>query len=138
MRPHAPYTFIYFATSLQKNQASLRVTPRNLSRTLLYDNLLFMVRNGGLLAAVDATNGKLLYRERLNAPGQYSASPVAANDHIYLSSNRGVITIVKVNKEFKITHQHDLKDPVFVTPAIDKNTLYIRTEKALLAFRTND
>jgi len=97
-----------------------------------------MVRNGGLLAAVDATNGKLLYRERLNAPGQYSASPVAANDHIYLSSNRGVITIVKVNKEFKITHQHDLKDPVFVTPAIDKNTLYIRTEKALLAFRTND
>ena len=106
--------------------------------TLLYDNLLFMVRNGGLLAAVDATNGKLLYRERLNAPGQYSASPVAANDHIYLSSNRGVITIVKVNKEFKITHQHDLKDPVFVTPAIDKNTLYIRTEKALLAFRTND
>jgi len=27
---------------------------------------------------------------------------------------------------------------VFVTPAIDKNTLYIRTEKALLAFREND
>jgi outer membrane protein assembly factor BamB len=106
--------------------------------TLLYNNLIYMVRNGGLLAAVDATNGKLLYRERLNAPGQYSASPVAANDHIYLSSNRGVITVVKVNKEFKITHQHDLKDPVFVTPAIDKNTLYIRTEKALLAFRTND
>jgi len=28
-----------------------------------------------------------------------------------------------------------LNDPVFVTPAIDKNTLYVRTEKALLAFR---
>jgi outer membrane protein assembly factor BamB len=105
---------------------------------LLYDNLIYMVRNGGLLVAVDATNGKLLHRERLNAPGQYSASPVGANGHVYLCSNRGVITIVKMNKEFKITHQHDLKDPVFVTPAIDKNTLYVRTEKALWAFRTND
>ena len=106
--------------------------------TLLYDNLLFMVRNGGLLAAVDATNGKLLYRERLNAPGQYSASPVAANDHVYLASNRGTITVVKADRQFEITHQHDLNDPVFVTPAIDKNTLYVRTEKALLAFRKND
>jgi outer membrane protein assembly factor BamB len=94
-----------------------------------------MVRNGGLLAAVDATNGKLLYRERLNAPGQYSASPVAANNHVYLASNLGVITVVKADRQFEITHQHNLMDPVFVTPAIDKNTLYIRTEKSLRAFR---
>ena len=38
---------------------------------LLYGNLIYMVRNGGLLSAVDAANGKLLYRERLNAPGQH-------------------------------------------------------------------
>ncbi|MDC0276830.1 PQQ-binding-like beta-propeller repeat protein [bacterium] len=104
---------------------------------LLYDNLIYMVRNGGLLSTVDATNGKLLYRERLNAPGQYSASPVAANNHVYLASNLGVITVVKADRQFEITHQHNLMDPVFVTPAIDKNTLYIRTEKSLLAFRNN-
>ncbi len=105
---------------------------------LLYSNLIYMVRNGGLLAAVDATNGKLLYRERLNAPGQYSASPVAANGHVYLGSNRGIITVVKVDKKFEIIHQHDLKDPVLVSPAIDKSTLYVRTEKALWAFRAPD
>ena len=104
---------------------------------LLYDNLIYMVRNGGLLSTVDASNGKLLYRERLNAPGQYSASPVAANNHVYLASNLGVITVVKADRQFEITHQHNLMDPVFVTPAIDKNTLYIRTEKSLLAFRNN-
>jgi outer membrane protein assembly factor BamB len=103
---------------------------------LLYDNLIYMVRNGGLLVAVDATNGKLLHRERLNAPGQYSASPVAANGHVYLCSNRGVITVIKAGRQFELTHQHDLKDPVFVTPAIDKNTLYVRTEKSLRAFRS--
>ena len=104
--------------------------------TLLYDGLIYMVRNGGILSAVDAANGKLLYRERLNAPGQYSASPVAANNHIYLASNRGVITVVKAGRLFEITHQLDLSDPVFVTPAIDKNTLYVRTEKSLRAFRS--
>ena len=97
-----------------------------------------MVRNGGLLEAVDATNGQLLYRERPNEPGQYSASPVAANDHVYLASNRGVITVIKAGRQFELTHQHDLKDPVFVTPAIDKNTLYVRTEKSLWAFRATD
>ena len=102
---------------------------------LFYSNLIYMVRNGGLLAAVEATNGKLLYRERLNAPGQYSASPVAANGHIYLASNRGVITVVKAGRRFEIMHQNNLINPVFATPAIDKNTLYVRTEKTLWAFR---
>jgi hypothetical protein len=44
---------------------------------------------------------------------------------------------VKADRQFEITHQHNLMDPVFVTPAIDKNTLYIRTEKSLRAFRNN-
>ena len=104
---------------------------------LLYDNIIYMVRNGGLLAAVDAINGKLHYRERLNAPGQFSASPIGANGHVYLCSNRGVITVVKTGQEFSIVHQYDLKDPIHATPAIDQNTLYVRTGKFLLAFRKN-
>ena len=104
---------------------------------LLYDGVIYMVRNGGLLAAVDSKNGKLLYRERLNAPGQFSASPIGANGHVYLSSNRGVITVVKNGREFDIVHQHDLKDAIHATPAIDQNTLYVRTEKTIQAFRVN-
>ena len=102
---------------------------------LHYNGLIYMVRNGGLLAAVNATDGKLLYRERINAPGQYSASPIGANGHVFLSSNRGVITTVKNDREFSIAHQHDLQDTIHATPAIDKNTLYVRTEKHLWAFR---
>ena len=104
---------------------------------LLYNDLINMVRNGGLLSAVDANNGKLIYRERLNAPGQYSASPIGANGHVFLCSNRGVITVVKTGQEFSIAHQYDLKDAIHATPAIDQNTLYVRTVKFLLAFRMN-
>jgi len=97
---------------------------------------LYLMRNGGLLAAVNAASGEVLYTERLDAPGQYSASPVAANGHLYLVSNRGRITVVKTGDSFARIHQHDLDEPVFVTPAIDATTLYIRSESSLLAFRT--
>jgi len=105
---------------------------------LLYNNHIYMVRNGGLLAAVNATNGKLIYRERLNAPGHFSASPIGANGHIYLSSNRGVVTVVKANSQFSISHQYDIKSPIHATPAIDNDSLYIRTEDSLLAFRNSN
>ena len=105
---------------------------------LLFEDLIYMVRNGGLLATVEASSGKLIYRERINAPGHYSASPIGANDHIYLSSNRGLITVVKSNRKFTIAHQHDLQSPIHATPAIDKDSLYIRTENSLWAFRNQN
>ena len=105
---------------------------------VFYKDRLYLVRNGGHLAAVNAANGEVLYSGRLDAPGQYSASPVVADDHLYLASNRGVVSVVKVGDAFQMVGQHDLGDPVFATPAFDASTVYIRTETNLLAFRTRD
>ncbi|MDG2124139.1 MAG: PQQ-binding-like beta-propeller repeat protein [Verrucomicrobiales bacterium] len=99
------------------------------------DGRIYMVRNGGLLSAVDANDGGLIYRERLGASGHYSASPVAAGGHLYLLSSRGTLSVAKPGDTFEVIHQHDLGEPAFVTPAIDHNTLYIRTKTALQAHR---
>ena len=96
---------------------------------------IYLVRSGGVLACVDADNGKLLYRDRLGGLGQYSASPVAANGHLYLVSEPGILSVVKADGTFKVTHQHDLGEEVVTTPAIDTDSLYIRTTKHLWAFR---
>ena len=96
---------------------------------------LYLVRAGGVLSCVNAADGELIYRERLGASGQYSPSPVIANNLLYLVSARGVITVVKAGDEFEVEHQVDLKAAVPTTPAIDANTLYVRTEKELIAFR---
>jgi outer membrane protein assembly factor BamB len=93
------------------------------------------VRDGGLLSCVRTDTGRVIYRERLGAPGQYSASPVIANGCVYLVSSGGVLTIVKTGDEFKILHQADLGAAVHGTPAIDRDTLYVRTVDALRAFR---
>lgn len=102
---------------------------------IYFNGRIYMVRSGGVLACVDADNGKLLYRDRLGGLGQYSASPVIASGHLYLVSEPGILSVVKADDSFKVTHQYDLAEEVVTTPAIDRDTIYIRTKKQLWAFR---
>ena len=95
----------------------------------------YLVRSGGILSCVNTDTGEVMYRERLGAAGQYSASPVIANGHVYLFSNRGVLTVVKCGDAFTVTHQADLDVSIAATPAMDQDSLYLRTGDALLAFR---
>jgi outer membrane protein assembly factor BamB len=105
---------------------------------IFHKDRLYLVRDGGLLSCVRTDSGKTVYRERLGASGHYNASPVIANDRLYLVSSRGVVTVVKTGDEFAVEHQTDLKVKVVATPAIDKDSLYIRTANSLMAFRRSD
>jgi len=96
---------------------------------------LYLVRDGGILSCVNAATGEVIYRERLGAAGQYIASPVIANDHLYVISSRGMLTVVKSGDKFEIVYQADLKGSVAASPAMDQDTLYVRTDDAMLAFR---
>ena len=96
---------------------------------------LYLVRSGGILSCVRADTGDVIYRERLGASGQHSASPVIANDHVYFVSNKGVMTVMQCGDAFTVTHQADLGVSIAATPALDQHSLYLRAEEALLAFR---
>jgi len=102
---------------------------------VFHSGRLYLVRAGGFLSCVRTDTGEVIYRERLGASGQYSASPVIANNHVYLCSDRGVVTVVRCGDEFTVTHQVDFDAPIFATPAMDQNSLYLRTEESLMAFR---
>ena len=102
---------------------------------VFYSGRLYLVRDGGTLSCVRASTGEVVYRERLGAAGQYMASPVIANDHLYLLSAKGVLTVVKCGEKFEIVHQADLKASISATPAMDQNSLYVRAADAILAFR---
>lgn len=94
-----------------------------------------LVRDGGVLRTIAAESGKTIYESRLGAGGHYRASPVIANNHLYMISEEGVVSVVKTGDEFTLVHQHALKDSVAATPAIDASTIYIRTKARLFAFR---
>ncbi len=102
---------------------------------IVYRGQLVMVKDGGIVTGLDAKTGSALYVERLNAPGEYFASPVAANGYIYFASSRGTITVLKPGAtSAKVVAKTGMDDKIAATPAIADNAIYIRTNKSLYAF----
>lgn len=101
---------------------------------LVWHNRLYLVRSGGLLVCRDLESGKLIYEERIEAPGGYFASPVLADGRLYLASDRGTVTVVKAGDALVVLARNELGDPIFASPAIADNRLYIRSSKRLWAF----
>jgi outer membrane protein assembly factor BamB len=95
-----------------------------------------LVKDGGMVSSYDAKTGTPAYQqERLNALGNYYASPIAADGRIIVASLDGKVTMFAAGGEApKILHQVDFKERVAATPALAENNLYLRTSAALYAF----
>jgi outer membrane protein assembly factor BamB len=102
---------------------------------LLLGDRLYLVKSGGTAICRDAGTGKVVYEERLGAPGGYFASPVAAGGRIYVASDAGVVTVFAAGDSLRVLARNELKEPVLATPAVADGTLYIRTAGTLYAFR---
>ncbi len=109
-----------------------RGLPETPSLLYLLGNL-YLLRDGGLLTCLTAATGQEIYRERLPAPGQYIASPIAAGDKILTASVNGVVCILQAGSLLKVLSTHDFKAPIYATPALSGNHLYLRTEHHLWA-----
>jgi len=104
------------------------------SSPLLFNDHVYMIKNGGIISCFQAESGRLLYRERLGASGAYFSSPIAANGRIYIASRNGIVTVFEAGDELNILSQNDLDDKIMATPAVVDNKLYIRTAGSLYAF----
>ena len=103
--------------------------------TLLYKGVLYMVNDGGLLISFDPASGAVLKQGRLQgAIDKYFASPVAADDKIFLVSEGGAVSVLKAAGEWEILAVNKLDDECFATPAIAEGRIYLRTESALYCF----
>jgi outer membrane protein assembly factor BamB len=107
------------------------------SSPIFYKGRLFTVKNGGLVSAYDVKNGHAIYQdERINAPGDYYASAVAADDRIYFTSQNGVVTVIAPrNGGATILAQNKLGEQTMATPAPVDDTIIIRTATTLYTFR---
>jgi outer membrane protein assembly factor BamB len=96
----------------------------------------FTVKGGGLASAYDAKSGSPIFQaERLDASGEYYASAVTADGRVYVTSQRGVISVLNASSDtLKVLAKNDLKAPVFASPAIVDGVIYVRTNKHLCAF----
>jgi len=105
---------------------------------LYLDGRLYMVMNGGVVTALDATTGALVYQERLPARGPYYASLVAGGGTLYAASARGELCAFKSGPKLELFSTLDLDERLMATPALAGGTLYVRTDARLFAFRAPD
>jgi outer membrane protein assembly factor BamB len=102
---------------------------------LVWKDRVYLIRSGGLLVCRALDSGKLIYEERVEAPGGYYASPVLADGRIYVASDRGTVTVIKPGDALEVVAHNELGDPIMASPALADNTLYVRSAKQLWAFR---
>ncbi len=99
---------------------------------LVYDGVVYVVRNGGILTTFDAATGDVLKAARLEgALSGYSASPVAADGKVFLPSEEGKVAVVKAGGKWETLAVNDLGEGCFATPALAEGHIYLRTEAAL-------
>jgi outer membrane protein assembly factor BamB len=99
-----------------------------------YDGRLYILGNAGIFDAYELDTGKELYRERIPHQGSgFSASPVAADGRVYLSSEDGDMFIVSAGSEFKMLGKNTMGEPLMATPALSDGVMYVRGEKHLFA-----
>jgi len=103
---------------------------------LFYRGNVFTVKDGGLASCFDAMTGETKYeQQRLGIEGSFYASPVAANGHIYLVNLSGKAATIAAGDKAEVVWRADFGERIAATPAIVDDTLYVRTETKMFAFK---
>lgn len=103
---------------------------------ILYGDYFYTCSNSGVLACYEAKTGKEVYKERTGGAASisYTASPVAADGRIYLTSEQGEVRVVKAGPNFELLAVNEVGDLCMPTPAIANGMLLVRSQKHLWAF----
>lgn len=101
---------------------------------LHYQGLLYMANDGGIATAVDATTGERLWQERTG--GIFSASPVAGDGKVYLTSETGEVLVLEAGRSFKLIARNDMGVRIIASPAVADGQLFLRSDDQLFAVGT--
>jgi outer membrane protein assembly factor BamB len=99
---------------------------------ILYGDYLYLTTDRGILTCIDAKTGEVKYEGgRIPIPATFTASPVAFEGKILLTSEDGDTFIVKAGPKHEIIGTNSVGEPVYASPAIADGRIYIRGEQNL-------
>ena len=100
---------------------------------ILLDNKYYTLSDNGLLSCFNATTGEPHYlQRRLGEPDTFKASPIAANGKLYLASESGVVSVVRMGAEMEILATNRFEDQMFVSsPIVAEGELFLRSRSHL-------
>ena len=100
---------------------------------LIYGDYYYTLFDRGFFTAHDAKTGKEIYTKvRLDPTASgFSASPWAYNGKLFAMSEDGTTYVIQAGPEFKVIGRNVLDEFTMASPAIDRDSLFIRTASAL-------
>ena len=104
---------------------------------ILYGDYLYLTTDRGILTCIDAKTGEVKYEGgRIPIPATFTASPVAFENKILMTSEDGDTFIVKAGPKHEILGTNSVGEPVYASPAIADGRIFIRGEKNLYCIGT--
>lgn len=100
---------------------------------IVIGGILYVCANNGVLTAYRAKTGERVYQQRVASGESFSASPVAANGHLYLASEDGDVFVIRAGETFELVATNPIGEVVLATPAIASGMILVRAERHLFA-----
>jgi len=104
------------------------------SSLLYYQDLVYMANEHGIVTAVDANTGGLVWRERLG--DVFTASPMAADGKIYLLGESGETVVLQAGRMSRVLARNPLNERSLASPAASQGQIFIRTDRHLFGIGT--
>ncbi len=105
-----------------------------LQTPIVVGKLLWGCSNDGIVTCFDVATGAVHYEERIGGGGQgFTASPVAAGNHLYFTGEQGDVFVIPASEKFSVTATNQVDGICLATPAISERTLFFRTTEKLVA-----
>jgi outer membrane protein assembly factor BamB len=106
---------------------------------LVYKDVIFLIRSGGIATSLDARTGKVLKQARLRgALEDYYSSPIGVDGKVYIASEHGKVVVLSAAGDWEILAINDFDSDIFATPAVSEGRMYIRTQDAIYAIGTSN
>ena len=103
---------------------------------IAYDGRFYVMTDRGIVTCLDPATGAVVYEGgRVPVPATFTASPVAFDGKILLTSEDGDTFVVRAGPEFEVIRTNSVGEPVYASPALAGGTVYIRGAEHLFAIR---
>ena len=128
--------------TLKKDQTSSESvawsTPRGgpyIPTPVIYGDHLYVLAITGVLTSYDVRTGQRIYQQRVGMGGSFSASPVAADGKLYISSEDGDVYVVKAGPQYELLGSNSIGEVLMASPAISDGTLFFRGLRNVFAIK---
>ncbi len=105
----------------------------HITSPILYGDYLYLLTDNGIVTCLDAKTGEVQYRDRVPGPAKFSASPVAFDGKILLTSEEGESFVFTAGPNYELLSTNSIGEQVHASPAIAGGKIFIRGERNLYA-----